>query len=293
MLAFFYCGLINVSQVIGLFAGRGELPLKIIAHCQEQGQPLFLIAFEGQTDPEFVNQQQSHVKGHLWTHFGAVGKTLRYLKANKVTHIVMAGSMHRPSLSELKLDWKGTQWFTKMGLAKMGLKASGDDGLLSSIVRLLKSEGLNVVSATDILDNLLAPKGVMGRHQPEEADWQDITKGKKIAHLLGVGDIGQAVVVQQGLVLGVEAIEGTESLLARCAQLRREGRGGVLVKMAKPEQSRAVDLPTIGVATIHQAQAAGLRGVAVESGSTQILDQKAVIKAADAAGLYLVGVPPL
>jgi len=282
----------NVSQVIGLFAGRGELPLKIITRCHEQGQPLFLIAFEGQTDPEFVIQQQPYVKGHFWTHFGAVGKTLRYLKANQVTHIVMAGSMHRPSLSELKLDWKGTQWFAKMGFAKMGLKASGDDGLLTSIVQLLKSEGLNVMSATDILDNLLAPEGVLGRYRPEEADWQDILKGKEIARLLGVGDIGQAVVVQQGLVLGVEAIEGTESLLDRCSYLRREGRGGVLVKMAKPNQSRAVDLPTIGVATIQQVKAAGLRGIAIESGSTQILDQNAVIKAADAAGLYLVGVQP-
>jgi DUF1009 family protein len=281
-----------VSRVIGLFAGQGELPLQIITRCHEQGQPLFLIAFEGQTDPEFVIRQQSHITGHLWTHFGAVGKTLRYLKANKVTHIVMAGSMHRPSLSELKLDWKGTQWFAKMGFARMGLKASGDDGLLSSIVQLLKAEGLKVMSATDILDNLLASEGVLGRYQPEEADWPDILKGKEVARLLGIGDIGQAVVVQQGLVLGVEAIEGTESLLARCGHLRREGRGGVLVKMAKPGQSRAVDLPTIGVATIHQAKAAGLRGIAVEAGSTQILDQKAVIKAADEAALYLVGVQP-
>ena len=105
-----------------------------------------------------------------------------------------------------------------------------------------------------------------------------------------VGREGQAVVVQQGLVLGVEAIEGTERLLARCESLRREGRGGVLVKMAKPRQSRIVDLPTIGAATLHQAQAIGLRGIAVEAGMTQILDREAVVKAADAAGLYLVGV---
>lgn len=293
MPATFYHGLKNVSQVIGLFAGRGDLPHKIITHCHEQGQPLFLIAFEGQTDPEFVMQHQPYITGHLWTHFGAVGKTLHYLKANKVTHVVMAGSMSRPSLLELKLDWKGTRWFAKMGLATMGLKTSGDDGLLSSIVQLLKSEGLNVLSATDILDNLLAPEGVLGHYQPEEADWQDILKGKEVAHLLGVGDIGQAVVVQQGLVLGVEAIEGTEGLLDRCGRLRRDGRGGVLVKMAKPQQNRAVDLPTIGVATIHQAKAAGLRGIAVEAGSTQILDQKAVVKAADEAGLYIVGVKPL
>ena len=232
------------------------------------------------------------MNGHIWTHLGAVGEILRYLKANKVTHIVMAGAMHRPSWSEIKLDWKGTQWFARMGLAKMRLKASGDDGLLTSIVGLLKAEGFDVISATDILTDLLAPEGVMGRYQPEKSDWQDISRGREVAHLLGAGDIGQAVVVQEGLVLGVEAIEGTEALLARCSALRREGRGGVLVKMAKPQQSRTVDLPTIGVATIHQAKVAGLRGIAIEAGSTQILDQKAVVQAADEAGLYLIGILP-
>ena len=227
------------------------------------------------------------MNGHIWTHLGAVGEILRYLKANKVTHIVMAGAMHRPSWSEIKLDWKGTQWF-----AKMGLKILGDDGLLTSLVGLLKAEGFDVISATDILTDLLAPEGVMGRYQPEKTDWQDILRGREVAHLLGAGDIGQAVVVQEGLVLGVEAIEGTEALLARCSALRREGRGGVLVKMAKPQQSRTVDLPTIGVATIHQAKVAGLRGIAIEAGSTQILDQKAVVQAADEAGLYLIGILP-
>jgi DUF1009 family protein len=179
-----------------------------------------------------------------------------------------------------------------MGLRKMGLSTAGDDGLLSHIVKLLKEEGFEMISATDILDDLLAPEGVLGIHKPDKADLQDILRGKEVARLMGAGDVGQAVVVQEGLVLGVEAIEGTEGLLSRCRVLRREGRGGVLVKMAKPNQSRAVDLPTIGLATIHQAKAAGLRGIAVEAGSTQILDQKAVVEAANAAGLYLIGINP-
>lgn len=283
-----------MSRVLGLFAGRGELPHKIINHCHHQGHPLFLVAFEGQTDPEFVSQHQPHIKGHTWTHFGAVGEILSYLKTHKVTHIVMAGAMHRPSWSEIKLDWKGTQWFAKMGLAKMGFgtQSSGDDGLLTRIESLLQEEGFEILSATDILDDLLAPEGVMGIHHPDQEELGDILRGREVAHLLGAGDVGQAVVVQQGLVLGVEAIEGTESLLCRCAALRREGRGGILIKMAKPNQSRRVDLPTIGEDTIHQAKAAGLRGIAVEAGSTQIIDRKAVIHAADAAGLFLIGIVP-
>lgn len=283
-------GSVTVSKVIALFAGRGELPSKIITHCHSREQSLFLIAFEGQTDPEFVQQHEAYVQGHLWTHLGAVGKTLQYLKDHNVTHIVMAGGMHRPSFSELKPDWKGTQWFTKIGLAHLGSKTLGDDSLLTSILNLLKAEGLNVISPSDILDDLLAPEGVMGCHQPEKEDWEDISRGREVARLLGAGDIGQSVVIQQGLVLGVEAIEGTEELLKRCGDLRRKGRGGVLVKMAKPHQNRDVDLPTIGVATVHQAKAAGLKGIAIEAGSAQILDQETVVKEADASGLYLVGV---
>jgi DUF1009 family protein len=283
-----------VKRVLGLFAGRGDLPLKIITRCHEVGLPLFLVAFEGQTDPALVHLHKN--KGHLpsnnsiWTHFGAVGDILRYLKAHNVTHIVMAGGMQRPSWSDIKLDWKGTQWFAKMGLAKMGLGAAGDDGLLSQIEILLKQEGFDVMSAGDILNDLLAPEGVLGRYEPDQADWRDILRGKEVVHLLGTGDVGQAVVVQEGLVLGVEAIEGTENLLSRCGVLRRGSRGGVLVKMAKPNQTRNIDLPTIGIDTIHQAKAAGLRGIAIEAGTTQILDRDAVIKAADDANLFLIGI---
>ena len=281
-----------MDKTLALFAGKGELPHKIIKQCHQQNFPLFLVAFEGQTDPDFVKQHEPDIKGHIWSHFGAVGEILTYLKTHKVTHIVMAGSMHRPSWSEIKLDWKGTQWFAKMGLAKLGLGASGDDGLLTYITGMLKEEGFAILSASDLLENLMAPSGVIGTHQPDQEDYQDILRGKGVAQLLGAGDIGQSVVVQQGLVLGVEAIEGTELLLSRCASLRREGRGGVLVKMAKPQQNRAVDLPTIGVKTVHQAHSAGLRGIAIEAGSTQILDQDAVVEAADKAGLYLVGIDP-
>lgn len=277
-------------KTIALFAGRGELPQRILHHCIDTSHSLFLIAFEGQTDPEFVSHHQPMISGHLWTHFGAVGEILKYLKAHSVTHIVMAGAMNRPSWSEIKLDWKGTQWLAKMGLAKLGKTQEGDDGLLSHIVSLLNEEGFEVLSPVDLLPSLQAPKGVMGEHTPNEEDWQDIQRGKEVVNLLGAGDIGQSAVIQEGLVLGVEAIEGTQELLKRCTTLRRSGRGGVLVKMSKPNQTQSVDLPTIGIDTISQAKEAGLRGIALESGLTQILDKDAVIAAANAAGLYIVGI---
>jgi len=105
-------------------------------------------------------------------------------------------------------------------------------------------------------------------------------------------DVGQAVVVQQGLVLGVEAIEGTQALLERCRDLRREGPGGVLVKMPKPGQSRLADLPTIGPATVHAAAAAGLRGLAIEGNGTIVIDRGAAVAAAEEAGLFLLALDP-
>ena len=133
------------------------------------------------------------------------------------------------------------------------------------------------------------PEGPLGRIRPDEVSQADIERGLRVARTLGVLDIGQAVIVQQGLVLGVEAIEGTDELLRRCAALRREGPGGVLVKIEKPGQDPRADRPTIGLRTVLLAAEAGLQGIAVEANATIVLDHDEVIRAADHAGLFVVG----
>jgi hypothetical protein len=147
-----------------------------------------------------------------------------------------------------------------------------------------------VVGADQLLDRALVPEGPLGRIRPDELSQADIERGLRVARTLGALDIGQAVIVQQGLVLGVEAIEGTDELLRRCAALRREGPGGVLVKIEKPGQEPRADRPTIGVRTVLLAAQTGLRGIAVEANATIVLDRDEVIRAADRAGLFLVGV---
>jgi len=156
----------------------------------------------------------------------------------------------------------------------------------------LESEGFHVVSVDSILADALAPAGPLGTLRPDAEAEADITLGVKAALALGALDIGQAVVVQQGLVLGVEAIEGTDALIERCATLSREGPGGVLVKGAKPGQERRADLPTVGPRTVTRAQAAGLRGIAVEAGATLLLDRDEMAATADRAGLFVIGVTP-
>jgi len=266
--------------MLALLAGSGQLPYRVITACQALNKPFVIIAFTGQTDPQLV---EGHI--HYWTHLGAIGDIVTQLHGYGVKEIVMAGSIRRPAFSELRLDGLGMRW-----LGRIGWRAFGDDGVLSAITRLLEEEGFSVIGATALVADLLCPMGILGSHHPQETDWQDITRGVEVIKALGIVDVGQAAVIQQGLVLGVEAIEGTEKLLERCGHLRRDAPGGVLVKIAKPGQSYRVDLPTIGPDTIKQAQQSHLVGIAIQAGATQILERDVVIKQANEQGLFLVGV---
>jgi UDP-2,3-diacylglucosamine hydrolase len=265
---------------LGVLAGGGQLPVRVIEACRASGRDFFVLAFEGHTDPATVADTP-----HAWVRLGAVGEALRRLHEAKVEEVVLAGPVKRPSLDDLRPDWRGA-----MFLAKVGARAFGDDGLLSAVVKELENEGFRVVGADDVFGNLRTPAGPCGKLMPDAAADTDIRRGIEVLKTIGPLDIGQAVVVQQGVVLGIEAIEGTDALLDRCAALRRSGRGGALVKIAKPGQERRVDLPTIGPGTIQRAAAAGLTGIALEAGRSLIIDRAAVVGAADAAGLFIVGV---
>jgi DUF1009 family protein len=270
----------GASPKLGILAGAGELPLRVIDACRAAARPFFVIAFEGSADPAAVAAVP-----HAWIRLGAAGEGLRILRENGVEELVMAGGVRRPSVLQLRPDWRTAKFF-----ARIGYRALGDDGLLRSVIRELEEvEGFRVVGLDSILGASLAPLGALGRHAPDEQATHDIAYGFKIVRALGALDIGQSVVVQQGLVLGVEAIEGTDALVERCAGLRREGPGGVLVKGTKPGQERRADLPTIGPHTVTRAAAAGLRGIAVEAGATLVIDRAELIAAADGAGLFVVG----
>jgi DUF1009 family protein len=264
---------------LGILAGGGALPRRLIAACRDAARPCFVVALEGQADAATVEGVP-----HGWAALGAAGRVFDLLRGAGVREIVLAGAIRRPSLLALKPDVKGAQL-----LARIGLRAFGDDGLLRAVIEELEREGFRVVGVQDVLGSLPAPAGQLGGIAPDPQARADIARGVEVARALGTVDVGQAVVVQQGIVLGVEAAEGTDALLMRVGGLRRDGPGGVLVKLAKPAQDRRVDLPTIGVATVDKAAAAGLVGIAVEAGATLVLDLVGVVAAADAAGLFLEG----
>lgn len=271
-----------MAAKLGILAGAGELPLRVIEACRATGRPVFVLALEGAADPTLgAGVPSARIR------LGAAADGLRILRENGVEELVMAGAVRRPSLASLRPDWRAAKLF-----ARIGLRALGDDGLLRAIIHELEAEGFRVVGVDSVLGALIAPEGPLGRHAPDRQALADIARGLEVARTLGALDIGQAAVVQQGIVLGLEAAEGTDALVARAATLRREGPGGVLVKVAKPAQERRADLPAIGPRTVSACAAAGLRGIAIEAGAALIVDREAAIDAADRAGLFVVGVKP-
>jgi DUF1009 family protein len=266
---------------LAVLAGSGPLPGEVIDRARQAGRDVFVLAFEGETDPRAVEGVT-----HQWVRLGEVGRTLRALHDARAEDVVMIGPVRRPPLSGLKLDWRGMQL-----LARLGRQAGeGDDRLFRAIIGELEAEGFRVIGADEVAAGLLAPEGLMTKVGPDPAAARDIALGVEVALRLGEFDVGQAVVVREGQVFGSEAVEGTDRLLERCASLRRARPGGVLVKLKKPGQERRADLPTIGPATVSRAAAAQLQGIAVHAGNCLIIDRARVIDAADRAGLFVIGV---
>ncbi len=267
---------------LGILAGGGPLPGQVAAAAIAAGRDVFVIGFEDFAEPDVIGAYR-----HELVRLGAAGRILSRLRAEGCRDLVLIGPVRRPSLRDLRPDADGARILARIGRALF----AGDDGLLAAIVRVLGEEGFRVVGAHEILREAVGPAGVLGRLAPDSQAHADIARGIEAARALGAADIGQGCVVQLGVVLAAEAIEGTDRMLARAGDLAQPGPGGVLVKLVKPGQERRADLPTIGPRTVERAHAAGLRGIAFEAGGTLMTDRAACIEAADRLGLFLYGIP--
>lgn len=268
---------------LGILAGRGELPARLVAAARESGREPFVVAFEGQTDPSATADAE-----HIWTSVASVGRILDALRANGCVELCLIGPVDRPDFATLRPDWTGLKLLPRLVAAAR----RGDDALMSELVRFLEEQGFRVIGAEAVLRELTMPEGPLGRHAPDEIDRADIAKAEALLAALGPFDVAQAAVVREGLVVAIEAAEGTDAMLERCRLLRRERPGGVLVKLPKPGQELRVDLPTIGAPTIPRVAAAGLKGVALRAGAALVVDQAAVRRAADESGVFVVGLAP-
>ncbi|WP_158747234.1 LpxI family protein [Acidisphaera sp. L21] len=268
---------------LGIIAGGGPLPGRVAEAAIAAGRPVFIVALDGFAEPVVVAPFPNAP-----ARLGAAGRILELLRTHQCRDIVLVGPVRRPSLLHLRPDAEGARLLARIGRAAF----AGDDGFLAAIVKVLGDEGFRVLGAHEVLTEAIGPRGLLSRAVPDAEATADIARAVAVVRALGQVDVGQGCVVQQGIVLAVEAIEGTDAMVTRAAGLSRPGPGGVLVKLVKPGQDRRADLPTIGPRTIDIAAAAGLRGIAFEAGGTLFTDRADCVARADAAGLFLLGLDP-
>ncbi len=277
---------LDISSPIGLIAAGGVMPFAVADSLTARGINPVLFALRGACDPVRVERFRHH-----WISIGQLGNATRLFRAENCRDLVFIGTLVRPALSEVRLDWGTLRVIGRVWAAFRG----GDDHLLSGIGRILEQDGFRMVGIKDVAPDLLMPEGCLTLKAPDEKAAADISRGRELLRALSPFDIGQATVVIDGHVVGVEDIEGTDGLLARVARLRAEGRirtrtaRGVLVKAPKSGQDLRFDLPTMGPRTVEGAAAAKLAGIAIVAGNTIVVEPQAVIEAADAAGLFVTG----
>jgi DUF1009 family protein len=263
------------------------MPFAVADSLIARGTGAIIFALIGACDPAAVARFRHH-----WISVGQLGRATKLFRIEGCRDLIFIGSLVRPALSEIRLDWGTVRAIGKVMTAFRG----GDDHLLSGVGRILEQDGFRMVGIKDVAPDLLMPEGCITRATPDAGATADIGKGLQVLGALGPFDIGQAAVVIDGHVVAVEDIEGTDALLARVARLRAEGRiraraaRGVLVKAPKSGQDLRYDLPTVGPRTVEGAAKAGLAGVAISAGNALVVEPQAMIEAADQAGLFIQGV---
>lgn len=270
---------------VAIICGGGTVPQTVAEAVMRQGRRAVLFPLRGFADADVVERFPHH-----WMKIGQVGWFLKTARSEGVRDVIMIGSLVRPAISQLALDWQTLLVLPRVIRAYYG----GDDHLLSGVARIFEHHGFRLLGAHEVAPDILVPEGALGSRKPDDTDKADIARGFALLRAIGPFDVGQAVVISNNHVLTLEAAEGTDHMLERVAELRRSGRiraqkGGVLVKAPKPSQDHRFDLPSIGPRTIENAAAAGLSGIAVTAGGTIVAEPQALIDAADRAGLFVVG----
>jgi len=267
-----------MGGALGMIAGAGDLPVDLAERCAAEGRHYCILRLAGISEPALAHHPGAEVP------LGRLGSALRILKAAGCDRLLFVGKVIRPRWRDLSLDWVGF-----VGLLRVLGGWAHDDRLHRGISGLFERQGIKVVGPADIWPDILAPSGLLTAKAPDAGDLQDIKDGTAAALKLGLTDRGQGVVAHDGVVL-LEDRDHTDGLLRRAGA--RNVRGGVLVKLAKPQQDRRLDLPVIGPETVAAAKAARLSGIAIEAGGAIIARRRRLIEDADEAGLFILGLDP-
>jgi UDP-2,3-diacylglucosamine hydrolase len=272
---------------LAIICGGGSLPFAVADAMAKRGRRTVLFAIRGWADPQRVVAYPHH-----WAAFGQFGWFCRVARREGCRDVVLIGSVVRPAIWRIRPDARTLLLLPRL----FRLFRGGDNHLLKGLAAIFEEHGFRLVGAHQLVPEILMPEGPLGSKRPNERDRVDIATGLALLDATSPFDVGQAVVVADARVLAVEAAEGTDRMLARIAELRRNGRigapagRGVLVKAAKRGQDRRVDLPSIGPRTVEGAALAGLAGIAVVAGSTIIAEPEQIGLVADRERLFVVGV---
>jgi hypothetical protein len=291
------------ESTLGLIAGNGKFPFLLLDAARAQGLRVVVAAIKEETDPEMKERAARDPEGVRvhWLSLGDLSRMIEMFQREGVTRAVMAGQVkHKQIFSSIRPDWR---------LAKLllNLRTRNTDMLLGAVAKVLADEGITLMSSTAFLEPMLAPEGVLTQRAPDETERGDIEYGLKVARGIAGFDLGQTVVIAAGACVAVEAMEGTDATIARAGEIFRslDSIGGELgtgapetstlekrltvVKVAKPNQDMRFDVPVVGVPTIETMVAAGATCLCVEAGRTLVFDREAMVAAADAAGIAMVG----
>jgi DUF1009 family protein len=265
------------SQKLGIVAGNSSFPILLAKEAKEQGFNIFCICYKGETSTEIEKLTEKS----QWIKIGELGKLIQFFKDNQVKQVVFAGGVGRPKLfGGVKLDVRGAKFLAR-------LRTTKDDVVLRGLAEELSGEGIEVLPCTDFCRQQLAPKGILTKRKPSEFELSDIDYGKKALLSMAEHHIGQLVVVKEGVIIAVEAVEGSDSAILRGGELG--GEGSVVVKIPKKSQDMRFDVPTIGLQTINSMVKAKCKVLAIEAEGTVIIDPEKVIAECDKRKISLVG----
>jgi len=260
---------------VGLIAGNGRLPILFARTAREEGVAIVAVAHEG----ESLRDIEHEIDDLTWIKVGQLERIIRIFKDRGIAEAVMAGGIHKTALLEnFDPDERAMQMLATLG-------AWGDDAILRGVAGELEAEGIRVVESTLFLGKILTKAGPIVGGEPDAAQWRDVQLGIAVAKALGAWDVGQSVVVKSGMVLAVEAIEGTDATIDRIPT-----RDAVVVKVSKPSQDMRFDVPAVGPETVERCAAKGVALLALEAGKTLLLDKEETLRRAAASGLRIVGV---
>lgn len=265
------------QKIVGLIAGGRQFPVLVAKGVKEHGHRLVVAGFIGHTNPEVYPLADAHRELKL----GQLAKLLDFLKENGVQQVVMAGTINKPGVMDIRhFDARAVKLL-------FSLPGKGDDAILRAVSTLLESEGMELVPPQTYAQGLTTPPGVLSRRQPDEREWADLRRGAVLARQMGAHDIGQCIVLREGIVAAVEALEGTDAAVRRGCELG--GPGCVVVKVMKPGQEERVDLPSVGPDTVRVLAKGQGTCLGVEAGKSLFFDLEAAVHAADRAGIAIVG----